>query len=144
MFDLGEAVTNGPEHTTWRMLPGLLQRLVRVPFRQVTNDTFGSPPPAIRTRSLRKYATRVVLAARPARNSPVTEDHFRVESDPGESEVTISCTEGGIVAETLYLSTDPFLRCRFNEDTGKLSRIAEVEPTHVLNRMQPTSLVLPG
>jgi NADPH-dependent curcumin reductase CurA len=80
---------------------------------------------ALRTRSVagatssqsRGLSTRVVLASRPAVNSAVTTDNFRVESLP-ESELA-EASPSGVIAETLYLSVDPFLRCRFNEDTGE-------------------------
>ena len=57
--------------------------------------------------------SRVVLRARPAPNSPVTPAHFEVlpaaEHAFGPNEVR---------CHTLVLSVDPFLRCRFNAQTG--------------------------
>lgn len=79
----------------------------------------------------RSMATRVVLASRPQVNCAVTTDNFRVESIPdaelphasrdSTAATTADATassSSGVIAETLYLSIDPFLRCRFNEDTG--------------------------
>ncbi|XP_073410328.1 prostaglandin reductase 2-like [Dendrobates tinctorius] len=51
----------------------------------------------------------------PIRNDgePVTEN-FRLE----EADVTEELMDGQVMTQTLYLSVDPYLRCRMNEDTG--------------------------
>eukprot|EP00667_Euglena_gracilis_P013923 EG_transcript_14391 len=59
----------------------------------------------------------VVLRSRPAPNSPVVLDNF------DSVDVPVDCPGGNpkaphLLAETLYLSVDPFLRCRFNADPG--------------------------
>ncbi|NP_001088954.1 prostaglandin reductase 2 S homeolog [Xenopus laevis] len=57
---------------------------------------------------------RVVLASRPGNDREPVKENFRLE------ELTISeeLTEGKVLARTLFLSVDPYLRCRMNEDTG--------------------------
>ncbi|NP_001072802.1 prostaglandin reductase 2 [Xenopus tropicalis] len=57
---------------------------------------------------------RVVLASRPGNDREPVEENFRLE------ELTLSeeLTEGQVLARTLFLSVDPYLRCRMNEDTG--------------------------
>jgi len=56
----------------------------------------------------------IVLRGRPPPNTPVTADHF------GEQDVSLgeSPTAPHLLVETLYLSIDPYLRCRFNPQTG--------------------------
>ncbi|XP_030786749.1 prostaglandin reductase 2 isoform X3 [Rhinopithecus roxellana] len=57
---------------------------------------------------------RVVLNSRPGKNgNPVTEN-FRME----EIYLTDNINEGQVQVRTLYLSVDPYMRCRMNEDTG--------------------------
>ncbi|XP_057199109.1 prostaglandin reductase 2 isoform X2 [Triplophysa rosa] len=59
-------------------------------------------------------AKRVVLHSRPGKNGhPVPED-FRVEETVKPSELK----EGEVLVRTLYLSVDPYMRCRMNDDTG--------------------------
>ncbi|XP_060735970.1 prostaglandin reductase 2 isoform X1 [Tachysurus vachellii] len=57
---------------------------------------------------------RVLLSSRPGKNGHPSPDNFRVED-------TSLCTElkqGEILVRTLYLSVDPYMRCRMNDDTG--------------------------
>ena len=66
---------------------------------------------------------RVLLRKRPAANQPVTEHCFEVR-EGGCSPAAAVCAAGQLSAadmlycRTLYLSVDPFLRCRFNASTG--------------------------
>ncbi|XP_023367278.1 prostaglandin reductase 2 isoform X2 [Otolemur garnettii] len=57
---------------------------------------------------------RVVLNSRPGKNGNPVAENFRME------EVTLSdnINEGQVRVRTLYLSVDPYMRCRMNEDTG--------------------------
>ncbi|KAM4542628.1 prostaglandin reductase 2 isoform 1-T2 [Odontesthes bonariensis] len=59
-------------------------------------------------------AQRVVLNARPGRNGEPVPENFRLE------EITFSpdLTDGDVLVRTVYLSVDPYMRCRMNEDTG--------------------------
>ena len=58
---------------------------------------------------------RVLLRKRPAANQPVTEHCFELrEGGCGP----VAAAEDMLYCRTLYLSVDPFLRCRFNESTG--------------------------
>ncbi|KYO28442.1 prostaglandin reductase 2 [Alligator mississippiensis] len=71
---------------------------------------------------------RVVLNSRPGKNGVPVPENFRME------EVTIpdKIQEGQVCVRTLYLSVDPYMRCRMNEDTDaeylrawKLSEVAD-------------------
>mmetsp|Transcript_19902 Transcript_19902/g.25815 ORF Transcript_19902/g.25815 Transcript_19902/m.25815 type:complete len:363 (+) Transcript_19902:90-1178(+) len=53
----------------------------------------------------------VVLAGRPAKNTSVSTSNFEMTKDS-------KLTKNDVVARTLFLSVDPYMRCRFNEDTG--------------------------
>ncbi|XP_066132260.1 prostaglandin reductase 2 isoform X2 [Saccopteryx bilineata] len=57
---------------------------------------------------------RVVLNSRPGKNGNPVAENFRMEevSSPG------NINEGQVLVRTLYLSVDPYMRCRMNEDTG--------------------------
>ncbi|XP_066200323.1 prostaglandin reductase 2 isoform X3 [Saccopteryx leptura] len=57
---------------------------------------------------------RVVLNSRPGKNGNPVAENFRMEeiSSPGNT------NEGQVLVRTLYLSVDPYMRCRMNEDTG--------------------------
>ena len=57
---------------------------------------------------------RVLLRKRPAANQPVTEHCFELR-EGGCGPVAAADM---LYCRTLYLSVDPFLRCRFNESTG--------------------------
>ncbi|XP_078372282.1 prostaglandin reductase 2-like [Oculina patagonica] len=56
---------------------------------------------------------RVVFHSRPGVNNLPTESNFAVERVKNPQ-----CKEGEILVKTLYLSVDPYMRCRMNEDTG--------------------------
>lgn len=56
----------------------------------------------------------IQLARRPAAGEAVSRDHFRTVAAPPPK--ALAADE--VRCDTLYLSVDPFLRCRFNEDTG--------------------------
>ena len=56
---------------------------------------------------------RVFLRSRPGESNPVSQENFGTET------VTIpTCEEGEIVAKTVCLSVDPYMRVRFNADSG--------------------------
>ncbi|KAK7904233.1 hypothetical protein WMY93_016840 [Mugilogobius chulae] len=57
---------------------------------------------------------RVVLASRPGKNGAPVPENFHVEDMTLSSELK----EGEVLVRTLYLSVDPYMRCRMNEDTG--------------------------
>ncbi|XP_036809578.1 prostaglandin reductase 2 isoform X5 [Oncorhynchus mykiss] len=57
---------------------------------------------------------RVVLNSRPGTDGEPVPGHFRVE----EAIVGPFLKEGQVLVRTLFLSVDPYMRCRMNEDTG--------------------------
>lgn len=57
---------------------------------------------------------RVVLNSRPGKNGNPVAENFRME----EANLPDTIKEGQVKAKTLYLSVDPYMRCRMNEDTG--------------------------
>ncbi|XP_033043385.1 prostaglandin reductase 2 isoform X4 [Trachypithecus francoisi] len=57
---------------------------------------------------------RVVLNSRPGKNGNPVAENFRME----EICLTDNINEGQVQVRTLYLSVDPYMRCRMNEDTG--------------------------
>lgn len=57
---------------------------------------------------------RVVLNSRPGTNGVPVPESFRVE----ETTLTPDLKDGEVLVRTLYLSVDPYMRCRMNEDTG--------------------------
>ncbi|XP_054986038.1 prostaglandin reductase 2 isoform X3 [Sorex araneus] len=57
---------------------------------------------------------RVVLNSRPGKNGNPVAENFRME----EVNLPDNVNEGQVKARTLYLSVDPYMRCRMNEDTG--------------------------
>uniref|UniRef100_A0A8C0S3X6 Prostaglandin reductase 2 n=1 Tax=Canis lupus familiaris TaxID=9615 RepID=A0A8C0S3X6_CANLF len=57
---------------------------------------------------------RVVLNSRPGVNGNPVAENFRVE----EVNLPNNINEGQVQVRTLYLSVDPYMRCRMNEDTG--------------------------
>ncbi|XP_036398276.1 prostaglandin reductase 2 isoform X1 [Megalops cyprinoides] len=57
---------------------------------------------------------RVVLNSRPGKNGEPVPENFRVE----ESTLMTDLKPGEVRVRTLYLSVDPYMRCRMNEDTG--------------------------
>lgn len=58
--------------------------------------------------------TRVVLSSRPGNSGQPVKENFRVEETTTSSELK----EGQVLVRTLYLSVDPYMRCRMNDDTG--------------------------
>uniref|UniRef100_A0A3B3S853 Prostaglandin reductase 2 n=1 Tax=Paramormyrops kingsleyae TaxID=1676925 RepID=A0A3B3S853_9TELE len=57
---------------------------------------------------------RVVLNSRPGKNGEAVPENFRVE----EITLPTDIKPGEVFVRTLYLSVDPYMRCRMNEDTG--------------------------
>lgn len=57
---------------------------------------------------------RVVLASRPGKNGAPVPENFRLE----ETTLSTDLKEGEVLVKTLYLSVDPYMRCRMNDDTG--------------------------
>ncbi|XP_030070847.1 prostaglandin reductase 2 isoform X3 [Microcaecilia unicolor] len=57
---------------------------------------------------------RAVLHSRPGKNSEPVAENFFVE----EANLPDGIAEGQVKVQTLYLSVDPYMRCRMNEDTG--------------------------
>nr|XP_048710171.1 prostaglandin reductase 2 isoform X4 [Caretta caretta] len=57
---------------------------------------------------------RVVLNSRPGKNGVPVAENFRIEAAPLPEKIT----DGQVQTRTLYLSVDPYMRCRMNEDTG--------------------------
>ncbi|XP_036769140.2 prostaglandin reductase 2 isoform X4 [Manis pentadactyla] len=57
---------------------------------------------------------RVVLNSRPGETGSPVAENFRVE----EVNLPDNINEGQVKARTLYLSVDPYMRCRMNENTG--------------------------
>ncbi|XP_035756863.1 prostaglandin reductase 2 isoform X1 [Egretta garzetta] len=57
---------------------------------------------------------RVVLNSRPGKNGVPVAENFQVE----HSTIADTIQAGQVRVRTLYLSVDPYMRCRMNEDTG--------------------------
>ncbi|CAG13146.1 unnamed protein product, partial [Tetraodon nigroviridis] len=57
---------------------------------------------------------RVVLNSRPGKDGAPEPGNFRVEETTLEPDLE----DGEVLVRTLYLSVDPYMRCRMNEDTG--------------------------
>lgn len=57
---------------------------------------------------------RVVLNSRPGKNGVPDPENFRLEEVP----VSPVLEDGEVLVRTLYLSVDPYMRCRMNEDSG--------------------------
>ncbi|XP_040916538.1 prostaglandin reductase 2 [Toxotes jaculatrix] len=57
---------------------------------------------------------RIVLNSRPGKNGAPVPDNFRLE----ETTLAPDLKDGEVLVRTLYLSVDPYMRCRMNEDTG--------------------------
>ena len=55
----------------------------------------------------------VVLKNRPGVESQPNDSNFALEKREVQP-----CNEGEILVKTLYLSVDPYMRCRMNEETG--------------------------
>ena len=54
----------------------------------------------------------------PAVTHPVTDTHRLPVPGSPPARHTLFASAAGLLVKTLYLSTDPYLRCRFNADTG--------------------------
>lgn len=65
------------------------------------------------TESASETCARIVFRNRPGVDKVPTESNFALE----RMEIP-QCKEGEILVKTLYLSVDPYMRCRMNEDTG--------------------------
>lgn len=61
----------------------------------------------------KETCTRIVFQNRPGVDKVPKESNFTLE----RIEIP-QCKEGEILVKTLYLSVDPYMRCRMNEDTG--------------------------
>lgn len=57
---------------------------------------------------------KVVLHSRPGINGEPIPENFRLE----EGTLDTDLKRGEVLVRTLYLSVDPYMRCRMNEDTG--------------------------
>ncbi|XP_039597431.1 prostaglandin reductase 2 [Polypterus senegalus] len=57
---------------------------------------------------------KVVLNSRPGINGEPVPENFRLE----ECSFVVDLKPGEVLVRTLYLSVDPYMRCRMNEDTG--------------------------
>lgn len=57
---------------------------------------------------------RVVLASRPGKDGVPVPENFRLE----ETSLSAELKDGEVLVRTMYLSVDPYMRCRMNEDTG--------------------------
>ncbi|KAM9777507.1 prostaglandin reductase 2 [Neosynchiropus ocellatus] len=57
---------------------------------------------------------RVVLSSRPGLNGVPVPENFRLDDATVHSDLS----DGDVLVRTLYLSVDPYMRCRMNEDTG--------------------------
>ncbi|XP_051833590.1 prostaglandin reductase 2 isoform X1 [Antechinus flavipes] len=57
---------------------------------------------------------RIILNSRPGKNGNPVAENFRME----EINLPDKLNEGQVKVRTLYLSVDPYMRCRMNEDTG--------------------------
>lgn len=56
---------------------------------------------------------RVYLCSRPGKCSPVSLENFAIETI-----AVPKCDDGEILVKTLCLSVGPYMRCRFNADSG--------------------------
>ncbi|XP_033105354.1 prostaglandin reductase 2-like isoform X2 [Anneissia japonica] len=61
-----------------------------------------------------QVSRRVVLSSRPGVDGVPSANNFAVEKCSYPSELA----DGNVLLKTLYLSVDPYMRCRMNEDTG--------------------------
>ncbi|KAG8560952.1 hypothetical protein GDO81_015193 [Engystomops pustulosus] len=57
---------------------------------------------------------RIVLACRPGKDGEPKTENFRLE----ETDLIEELMDDQVMTQTLYISVDPYLRCRMNEDTG--------------------------
>ncbi|XP_076833797.1 prostaglandin reductase 2 isoform X2 [Brachyhypopomus gauderio] len=56
---------------------------------------------------------RVVLSSRPGKNGHPVPDNFRVE----DTTLSTDLKQGEVLIKTLFLSVDPYMRCRMNDET---------------------------
>ncbi|XP_020895002.1 prostaglandin reductase 2 [Exaiptasia diaphana] len=73
---------------------------------------------------------QVVLQSRPGKTNPPSEENFAYAKAPPIESQPIECKDGEIVAKTLYLSVDPYMRGRMNDHIGTtLSHLSSyIEP----------------
>ncbi|XP_046874061.1 prostaglandin reductase 2 isoform X1 [Hypomesus transpacificus] len=57
---------------------------------------------------------RILLDSRPGSNGVPVPENFRMENQS----IPLDLKEGEVLIRTLFLSVDPYMRCRMNEDTG--------------------------
>ena len=57
---------------------------------------------------------QVCLQSRPGVNSAPLKENFRLE----EAELDRNLSDEEVLLKTLFLSVDPYMRCRMNEDSG--------------------------
>uniref|UniRef100_A0A4W3KDT2 Prostaglandin reductase 2 n=1 Tax=Callorhinchus milii TaxID=7868 RepID=A0A4W3KDT2_CALMI len=57
---------------------------------------------------------QVVLSSRPGKDGEPMAENFRLD----EGSLAAELEEGQVKVRTMYLSVDPYMRCRMNEDTG--------------------------
>uniref|UniRef100_A0A6I8NI31 15-oxoprostaglandin 13-reductase n=1 Tax=Ornithorhynchus anatinus TaxID=9258 RepID=A0A6I8NI31_ORNAN len=83
---------------------------------------------------------RVVLNSRPGKNGTPAAENFRVE----EATLPDQISEGQVRVRTLYLSVDPYMRCRLNEETGvdylkpwQLSQTRAILDGEILEKVTP-------
>ncbi|KAM6171770.1 prostaglandin reductase 2 isoform 3-T3 [Erethizon dorsatum] len=86
---------------------------------------------------------RVVLNSRPGKNGNPVAENFRIE----EVNLPDNINEGQVQVRTLYLSVDPYMRCKMNEDTGtdyiapwQLSQVADGGGIGVVEESKHTNL----
>ncbi|CAL8284502.1 unnamed protein product [Lota lota] len=60
------------------------------------------------------HVQRILLNSRPGNNGAPVSENFRLE----DTSLQLDLSEGEVLVRTLYLSVDPYMRCRMNEDTG--------------------------
>lgn len=60
------------------------------------------------------HVQRVILNSRPGKNGVPVPENFRLE----DTTVPLDLKQGEVLVRTLYLSVDPYMRCRMNEETG--------------------------
>nr|XP_058149071.1 prostaglandin reductase 2 [Dasypus novemcinctus] len=87
---------------------------------------------------------RVVLNSRPGKNGNPVAENFCME----EVSLPDNIIEGQVKARTLYLSVDPYMRCRMNEDTGsdyltpwQLSKVVDGGGIGIIEESKHTNLM---
>ncbi|XP_068948264.1 prostaglandin reductase 2-like isoform X2 [Petaurus breviceps papuanus] len=86
---------------------------------------------------------RVVLNSRPGKNGNPVAENFRME----EANLPDELNEGQVKVRTHFLSVDPYMRCRMNEDTGvhyikpwQLSEVVDGGGVGVIEESQHSNL----